>query len=278
MVTRGQPLTETAREVRQRLVQMIYEAKGGHIGGSLSSVEILVSLFFHAMRYDPRQPDSQERDRFILSKGHSVEGYYCVLAKAGFFPEEELSSYGKFGSFLYGHPTCKVPGVDVPSGSLGHGLGVACGMALAGKRDGASLRVFVLIGDGELAEGSIWEAVMAAAHFGLDHLVAVVDCNKLQISGPTREIMSTQNLAQRWQSFGWEVREVDGHDLDALNRVFDEVPWQVGRPQVLLAHTIKGRGVSFMENVASWHHGEMSPAQYEAAMRELGRSSQAGSR
>ena len=184
-----------ARDVRRRLVRMIYEAHGGHIGGSLSSVDILVALYFGVMRFDPLQPRDPNRDRFILSKGHSVEGFYCVLVIAGFFSESCLSEYGTFGTMLYGHPTMKVPGVEIPSGSLGHGLSVAVGIALAGKRDRSSFRIFVLMGDGEMAEGSIWEAAIAAAHYGLDNLIAIIDYNGMQITGSTDAVMKIRDIA-----------------------------------------------------------------------------------
>jgi len=248
---------------------MIYRAKMGHMGGSMSSVDILVALYFHAMKYDAANPADPGRDRFILSKGHSVEGLYAVLAKAGFFPEERLAEYGAFDSILYGHPTLKVPGVEIPSGSLGHGLAVGTGMALAAKRDGSAFRTFVLMGDGEQAEGSVWEAAMAAAHFGLDNLVGIIDNNGLQIAGRIEKVMNSFSLRDKYESFGWSVREVDGHDLGALAEAFDAVPWEPGKPNLLIAHTVKGRGASFMEDEAAWHHRTPTSAEYELAMAEL---------
>lgn len=248
---------------------MIYTAGSGHAGGSLSSVDILVSLYFHAMRYDPTNPAAPSRDRFILSKGHSVEGFYAVLARAGFFPESKLAEYGHFGGMLYGHPTLKVPGVEIPSGSLGHGLSVGVGMALAAKRDGLPYRAFVLMGDGEQAEGSVWEAAMAAANYKLDNLVAIIDNNKLQISGPVERVMNSAPLRAKYESFGWEVREVDGHDLSELCEAFDAAPWRAGKPNMILAHTVKGKGFSFMENNAAWHHKTPSKDEYRMAMEEL---------
>jgi len=253
---------------------MIFAAKGGHIGGSLSSVDILTSLFFHVMKYDPVRPQDPARDRFILSKGHSVEGYYCALAYAGFFPEARLDEYGRFGTMLYGHPTLKVPGVEIPSGSLGHGLAVGVGMALAAQRDGAGHRVFVLMGDGEQGEGSVWEAAMAAAHYRLDRLVAIIDNNRLQISGPVDAVLRSSSLAEKYASFGWAVREVDGHDFGELNAAFDAAPWEPGRPNLVLAHTIKGRGASFMENESSWHHKTPTREQLEDAMDQLDRAAE----
>jgi transketolase len=232
---------------------MIHTARTGHTGGALSSLDILIALFFHTMRYQADNPAHPGRDRFILSKGHSVEGYYCVLAEAGFFPKSELATFSRFQSNLFGHPTMKVPGVEIPSGALGHGLSVGVGMALAAKRDGADYRVFTLMGDGEQAEGSIWEAAMAASHFGLDNLVAIIDHNKLQISGNVDAVMKL-SLAERWGAFGWRVIEVDGNDMAALVELFDTIPYGRGKPLLVLAHTVKGKGFSFMENEASWHH------------------------
>lgn len=262
-------LQRVAAETRKKLLQIIFGAGGGHTGGSLSSVDILVSLFFHTMRYDPANAEDPDRDRFILSKGHSVEGFYCVLARAGFFPETELSTYGKFGSRLYGHPTMKVPGVEVPTGALGHGLSVGVGMAIAGKRDDADYRVFVLMGDGEQAEGSVWEAAMAASHYRLDNLVGIIDYNKLQISGDVDTVMRISSLRDRWESFGWHIEEVDGNDVQELTALFDRVPLEPQRPTLVIAHTVKGKGVSFMENNASWHHHVPTDKELDQALAEL---------
>ena len=270
----NETLTRTATDVRRKLIRMIFSAKGGHIGGSLSSVDILTSLFFHVMRYDPARPDDPVRDRFILSKGHSVEGYYCTLATAGFFPEEKLEEYGHFGTMLYGHPTLKVPGVEIPSGSLGHGLAVGVGMALAAQRDGTRTKVYVLMGDGEQGEGSVWEAAMAAANYRLDNLVAIIDNNNLQISGPVDAVMKSSSLEEKYTAFGWAVRSVDGHDFDQLNDAFDHAPWVSGRPSLVIAHTIKGRGASFMENVAAWHHKAPTQQELEQAMDDLDRAAE----
>lgn len=268
-------LRRTSIDIRRQVIKMIYSARQGHTGGSLSSVDILVALYFHAMRYNAANPADPGRDRFILSKGHSVEGLYAILARAGFFPESKLLEYGSFGTMLFGHPTLKVPGVEIPSGSLGHGLSVGTGMALAAKRDASPFRVFVLMGDGEQAEGSVWEAAMAAAHYGLDNLVAIVDNNKLQISGPVERVMDSAPLKAKYESFGWEVREVDGHDFAELAAAFDAVPWKSGKPNMIIAHTIKGRGFSFMENNASWHHKTPSQDEYRRALLELEREAAA---
>jgi transketolase len=262
-------LKQMALEIRKQLLNIIYGAGGGHTGGSLSSVDILVSLFFHTMRYDASNAEDPARDRFILSKGHSVEGFYCVLARAGFFPVEELGTYGKFGSRLYGHPTMKIPGVEVPTGALGHGLSVGVGMAIAGKRDSAKYRVFVLMGDGEQAEGSVWEAAMAASHYQLDNLVGIIDYNKLQISGNVDAVMRISPLRDRWESFGWHIEEVDGNDVRELTALFDRIPLEPQRPTLVIANTVKGKGVSFMENNASWHHHVPTDKELEQALTEL---------
>jgi len=255
--------------LRQRLLQIIYHAGGGHTGGSLSSVDILIALYFHVMRYRPEDPLWPGRDRFVLSKGHSVEGYYCVLAEAGYFPREELDTYGKFNSRLFGHPTMKTPGVEVPTGALGHGLSVGVGMAIAGKRDGAAYRVYVLMGDGEQAEGSIWEAAMAASHYRLGNLIGIIDYNNLQISGNLDTVMRVAPFAERWTSFGWKVHDVEGNNLDRLMEVFDRLPGDTERPNLVIAHTTKGKGVSFMENNPAWHHRVPTPDEYEKAQAEL---------
>jgi transketolase len=267
-------LTRVSTDIRKQLIRMIFAAKGGHIGGSLSCADILASLFFHVMKFDPAHPDDPARDRFILSKGHSVESYYCTLALAGFFPPARLEEYGTFGTMLFGHPTLKVPGVEIPSGSLGHGLAVGVGMALAAKRDGKKNKVFVLMGDGEQAEGSVWEAAMAAAHYQLDNLVAIIDNNNLQISGPVDKVMKTSSLAEKYAAFGWSTRPVDGHDFHDLNAAFDSCPWEPEKPSILVARTIKGRGASFMENDAAWHHKTPTREQLEEAMDQLDRAAE----
>lgn len=263
-------MKKIASKVRRDLLTSIHAAGGGHTGGSLSSVDILVALFFHTMRYSTEFSDP-ERDRFILSKGHSVEGYYAVLAEAGFFPIKELETYGSYGSRLYGHPTIKVPGVEVPTGALGHGLSIAVGMALAGQRDHAAYRVFVLMGDGEQAEGSVWEAAMAASHYRLGNLIAIIDHNKLQISGPVDSVMTISSLSNRWRSFGWDIHEIEGNDMGELVRFLDRYPRGTEReaPTLLIAHTVKGRGVSFMENNPIWHHRVPTDSELSTALAEL---------
>ncbi len=256
-----------AAEIRKLVLDMIFHAGSGHIGGSLSAAEILVSLYYGTMRVDPTNPTWPERDRFILSKGHSVEVYYAVLADLGFFPREELDTFCQFGSRLIGHTNTKVPGVEHNTGSLGHGLSVGMGMALGAKRAHSLSRVFVLMGDGELTEGSVWEAAMAAAHYKLDNLTAIIDRNGLQISGPTENVMQLEPLADKWRAFGWHVTEVSGHDFDELVAALNAE--KLGKPHLVLAKTTKGKGISFIENQAHWHHGVPSEEQYLQAKAEL---------
>lgn len=251
------------------LLDMIYKANGGHIGGSLSATDIIVALHYKIMRIDSQNPNWADRDRFILSKGHSVESYYAVLADLGFFPKEELKSYREFNSRLIGHPTHKVPGIEVNSGALGHGLSIGVGMALAGKMDKKDYRVYVLMGDGELAEGSIWEAAMAGSNYKLDNLIGIVDRNKLQISGSTEDVMKLENLKEKWSSFGWEVKEVDGNDIEKLLDCFANIPIIRQKPHLIIANTIKGKGISFMEDRAQWHHKVPNAAEFKKAMNEL---------
>lgn len=262
-------LIQKATHIRKRILEIIFRAKGGHTGGSLSSVDILTSLYFSILRVDPTESKLKNRDRFILSKGHSVEGLYCVLAEAGFISDELLDSYGKFQSILAGHPTVKIPGIEICSGALGHGLSVGVGMAIAAKMENEGSRVFVLMGDGEQGEGSIYEAAMSASHYKLDNLIAIIDRNKLQISGNTEDVMAIDPIRERWESLGWKTLECDGHNIGQLNNIFHSIPVQVGKPHLVIAHTIKGKGVSFMENHAKWHHGVPNAEQFAKAIKEL---------
>ena len=262
-------LEQRAKHIRKRVLEIIYGAKGGHTGGSLSSVDILTSLYFSVLKVDPKDAKLKNRDRFILSKGHSVEGLYCVLAEAGFISDELLNSYGKFQSLLAGHPTIKVPGIEICSGALGHGLSVGVGMALAAKMENEGSRVFVLMGDGEQGEGSIYEAAMSASHYNLDNLIAIIDRNKLQISGNTEDVMTIDPIKERWESLGWTALECDGHNIGQLNNIFQSIPVQYGKPHLVIAHTIKGKGVSFMENQSKWHHGLPNAEQFTLAIKEL---------
>lgn len=243
-------------DLRKKVVEMIIEGKGGHIGGDMSVIDILITLYFKQMNISPENMDDPNRDRFVLSKGHSVEAYYAVLAAKGFFPiEEVIANFSKFGSKYIGHPNNKLPGIEMNSGSLGHGLPVSIGMALAGKMDKRDYRVYTVMGDGELAEGSVWEGAMAASHYKLDNLCAVIDRNRLQISGSTEDVMHHDSQIERWGSFGWHVIDVkDGNDIEQLNAAFEEAKATKGKPSLVLANTVKGCGSSIMENVASWHH------------------------
>jgi len=256
-------------ELRKDVVDMIYKAKTGHIGGDFSVMDILVTLYFKHMNVSPETANDPNRDRFILSKGHSVESLYCVLAKKGFFEKSELETYSQFKSKFIGHPNNKISGIEMNSGSLGHGLSVSVGMALAGRMDQSSYRVYTVMGDGELAEGSVWEGVMAAGNYKLDNLTAVVDRNRLQISGGTEEIMAQDNQDERWSSFGWNVIHAEGNNIDSLDQAFQIAKEFKGKPTVIIADTTKGYGVSFMENKAAWHHRIPTEEEYQQALAEL---------
>jgi transketolase len=253
---------------RRRIIETIKRAGAGHTGGSLSCVDILNVLYNRILRVSPERMSDPGRDRYIQSKGHSVEALYVVLADRGFFPEADLETLCRYRSPFVGHPTRKVPGIEQNTGALGHGLSVATGLALAAKLDAADFRVFVLLGDGELAEGSNWEAALAAAHHGLAGLTAIVDCNGLQITGATSEVLATEPLDAKFSAFGWAVQKVDGHDIGALTEALRS-PLDPARPGVVIASTVKGKGVSFMEGVARWHHGVPTDAEYAAALAEL---------
>lgn len=265
------PLEARARRIRRQIVEMVATAQSGHPGGSLSAVELLVGLFFHQMRYDPQQPNDPNRDRFLLSKGHATPVFYATLAEAGFFDPKLLAGFRTFGSPLQGHPSLRdsLPGVEVPGGSLGHGLGLGLGMALANRLDDRLGRVYVLLGDGELQEGEVWESAMAAAHYRVSSLTAIVDANGIQQDGLVRDVMNIEPLVEKWQAFGWEAREIDGHDL---NEVLAAYHWATGvqtGPAVIVARTVKGRGVSYMENSFAWHGKAPSGKQLEQARAEL---------
>lgn len=249
-------LKALAYELRENVIDIIVEGKGGHIGGDMSVMEILTELYFDQMNISPEIQDDPDRDKFVMSKGHSVEAYYAVLAAKGFFDiKDVISQFSKFGSPFIGHPNNKLPGIEMNSGSLGHGLPVSVGMALAGKLDGRGYRVYTVMGDGELAEGSVWEGAMAAHQYKLDNLCAVVDRNRLQISGNTEDIMGHDDLHERFSSFGWHVIDVkDGNDIDQLKEAFESARTVKERPTVLIANTVKGKGSSIMENKANWHH------------------------
>lgn len=259
-------------EYRRKILEAIYRAKAGHTGGSLSCVDILNVLYNHTLDIRPDNFYQVNRDHYIHSKGHSVEALYIVLADKGFITKDVLDTMEMYGSNLIGHPSRTVPGIEQNTGALGHGLAIAVGMALAGKMDRQNYRVFTLMGDGELTEGSVWEAGLNAAHYKLDNLVAIVDKNGLQITGRTEAVMNTDPLDEKFRSFGFSVRHVDGHDLAALVTLFDQIPFEANKPNLVIAHTVKGKGVSFIENKASWHHRVPTEAEFETALLELQQS------
>jgi transketolase len=259
-------------QYRRTILEIIKTANAGHTGGSLSCIDILNVLYNRIMDITPENFDQVERDHYIHSKGHSVEALYTVLADQGFFPAEKLQTMERYGSPLIGHPTRDVPGIEHNTGSLGHGLSFAVGFALAAKKAGRKDRVFVLMGDGELTEGSVWEAAMSAANFQLDNLVAIVDRNGLQITGPTERVMRLEPLEDKFRAFGFEVCSVDGHDPTAMTALFERLPFQAGRPNLVIAHTVKGKGISFMENQVGWHHRVPTDQEFQQAMQELAAS------
>ncbi|WP_213974760.1 transketolase [Tepidanaerobacter acetatoxydans] len=263
-------LNSKARIVRRHIVEMIAEAGSGHPGGSLSSADIVTALYFHIMNVDPQNPHWPERDRFVLSKGHAAPLLYAVLAEKGFFPKEKLLTLRKTGSILQGHPDMKLtPGLDMTTGSLGQGLSAANGMALAAKLDKKSYRVYVVMGDGELEEGQIWEAAMTSAHYKLDNLTAFVDHNGLQIDGPIQKVMSPENIHEKFKAFGWNVIDIDGHDMKQILDAVEEAKTVKNRPTVIVAKTVKGKGVPFMENQVGWHGKAPSPEQVKEALKSI---------
>lgn len=264
-------LTALAYDLRKDVINMICAGKAGHIGGDMSVMDTLVTLYFSQMNISPENMDNPDRDFFVMSKGHSVEALYAVLAKKGFFSiDEVIEKFSKFGSKFIGHPNNKLPGIEMNSGSLGHGLPVCVGMALAGKMNHKNYRVYTVMGDGELAEGSVWEGAMSASQYKLDNLCAVVDRNRLQISGTTEEVMHQDDVAERFRSFGWNVIDVkDGNSIEQLNAAFEEAKTVKGKPTLLVANTIKGCGSSVMENKAAWHHHVPNDEEYAQIMKDL---------
>jgi transketolase len=263
-----QQLTRKSWQYRRQTLEIIKHAGAGHTGGSLSCLDILNTLYNRMMNISPENFADTSRDRYVQSKGHSVEALFVVLADKGFFPFSELETLCQYQSHFVGHPTRKVPGVEQNTGALGHGLPISVGMAIAGKMDDAGYRVYTLLGDGELAEGSNWEAALAAAHYNLDNLAAIIDCNTLQITGHTRDVMNNEPLAEKFAAFGWAVRRVNGHDYAALTEALS-APLEPGKPSVIIAETIKGKGISFMENVGKWHHGVPNDEEYAKAVAEI---------
>ena len=264
-------LNEITNVIRKDIVSMICKSKSGHPGGSLSAVEILTALYFDQMNIDPTNPKMEDRDRFVLSKGHAAPALYATLAERGYFPKEELNNLRKLGSMLQGHPDMKkIPGVEMSTGSLGQGFSVACGMAMAAKLDNAPWNVYALLGDGEVQEGIIWEAAMSAAHYKLDNMIAFLDYNGLQIDGAVESVMNINPIEDKFKTFGWNVITIDGHDFDQIFAALDMAKDSVDKPTMIIAKTIKGKGVSFMENQASWHGSAPSEEQLEQALSELG--------
>ncbi len=252
-----------------RSVQMVHRARSSHIGSALSIADLLAVLYGGRLRVDPTRPAWEGRDRMVLSKGHACVALYAALAERGYFPVEWLDTFYQNGTLLAGHATAGTPGIDVSTGSLGHGLSIACGMALAGRRAGADYRVFTVLSDGECDEGSTWEAVLFAPHHRLDNLVAIVDYNKIQSLGRVEDVLNLDPLADKWRAFGWAVREIDGHDLAKIDAAMDTLPLQAHRPTCLIAHTVKGKGVSFMENRLAWHYRPPEDDELALALEEL---------
>lgn len=263
-------LKKTATLIRKHIIEEVYNAAAGHPGGSLSCTDILTVLYFHEMRIDPKNPNWEDRDRFVLSKGHCAPALYGTLAERGFFPKEELPKFRSIDSYLEGHPSMKsVPGVDMSTGSLGQGISTAVGMALAGKIDKKDYRVYSILGDGEVEEGQVWEAAMAAAHYKLDNLTAFLDHNGLQIDGKITEVMSPEPIDKKFESFGWNVIKINGHDYEQIINAIDEAKKCKGKPTIVIAETIKGKGVSYMENQVAWHGTAPNKEQRDQAIAEL---------
>ncbi len=262
-------LQRKSLENRKKVLKYIYNAKAGHTGGSLSILDILNVLYNDVMNVSPENFHSNDRDRFIQSKGHSVEALYVVLADKGFFPEEDLLTLCQYNSPYIGHPTKSIPGIEQNTGGLGHGLPICAGTALAAKKDNSPVKVFTILGDGEMAEGSNWEAMMFAAHYNLDNLCAILDYNKLQITAANEDVLGLEPIDKKLESFGWAVKHVDGHNIEKLSQTLKGLPLEKGKPSFIIAHTTKGKGISYMENVLKWHHGVPSEEQYQLAMEEL---------
>jgi len=262
-------LEEKARTIRRHVVNMIFEAGTGHPGGSLSCVDIITVLYFHEMRFNSSEPDASDRDHFILSKGHAAPTLYATLAECGYFSVNELLQLRKMGSLLQGHPDITIPGVEASTGSLGQGLSISCGIALAAKIDNKDSRVYTLLGDGECDEGQVWEAAMLASHYKLDNLTAIVDRNGLQIDGPTEKVLTLEPIAGKWREFGWHVIEIDGNKIPEIIESFDEARRIKGKPTVIIAHTLKGKGVSFMEWICAFHGKGLNKDEMKIALQEL---------
>lgn len=266
---KAQELEIKAARIRKRLLEVVYHAKAGHIGGGLSSLNILTALYFHTLQVDPKNAQNPNRDRFIMSKGHCVEALYCILEEKGFISKDMVDTYGTYKTILAGHPTIKVPGIEVNTGALGHGLSIGVGLAIAAKMDKKAYRTFVLMGDGEQGEGSIYEAAMAASHYKLDNLTAIIDRNGLQISDSTERVMSLEPLSKRWAALGWEVTEINGDNMTDILNALDSLNYNNNKPHLIISKTTKGKGISYMENILKWHHGVPKESEYQEALTEL---------
>jgi len=263
-------LKEKARKIRTHIIRMIGVGKKGHLGGSCSIADVVAALYFHKMRLDPKNPRWVKRDRFLLSKGHAALAQYAALAELGFFPDAELDTVKKLGARLQGHPDMTdTPGIEANTGSLGQGLSIACGMAAGLRIDGSKSRVYCVVGDGEMDEGQIWEAAMAASVYKLDNLVAILDKNGIMATGAIEERFDSNPVVEKWKAFGWWVKEIDGHDMEAIVEVLDEADGVLGQPKIIIAYTVKGKGVSFAEHQAAFHNGLLTQEQYDQALSEL---------
>jgi transketolase len=270
-------LEKKANIIRRYIIEMISNAEGGHIGGALSIADIMAVLYFHILKIDPENPEWEDRDRVVLSKGHASAAWYAALAERGYFPKEELLTFDHINSRLQGHPDMnKTPGVDMSSGSLGQGISVALGMALAARYLKKTYRTFVILGDGETQEGQVWEAAMAAVHYKIDNLIAILDYNKLQLYGETNTIMNIEPIIEKWRVFGWNTIEINGHRINEIVQALEEAVKFEGKPTIVVAHTIKGKGVSFMENKVEWHSLAPTKEQAKQALKELGYSNEKG--
>ena len=269
MDTRINELEKKAKEIRRLIIQMLAKAGSGHPGGSLSATDLITVLFFSVLRHNPKDPSWPNRDRFHMSKGHCCPLWYAVLAQTGYFPKERLWTLRQLGSVLQGHPDRRTPGVDVASGSLGQGLSVGLGMSLAARIDERDYRVYVLLGDGETQEGNVWEAAMASSHYRCDNLCAILDYNGFQIDGKTEDIMELEPLVAKWQAFGWHTLEIDGHNMSQILTAYQEAESMKGKPSIIIAHTTKGKGVSFMENVVDFHGRAPTKEEAQRALKEL---------
>jgi transketolase len=263
-------LKRKAQKLRCNIIRMIGVGKKGHLGGSCSIADVVAALYFHKMRLDPKNPKWEKRDRFLLSKGHAALAQYAALAELGFFPEEELDVVKKLGARLQGHPDMKdTPGIEANTGSLGQGLSIGCGMAAGLRIDGLKSRVYCIVGDGEMDEGQIWEAAMAASFYRLDNLVAILDKNGIMATGPIEERFDSSPVVEKWKAFGWWVKEINGHDMKAILEALDGADGVSGQPKIIIAYTVKGKGVSFAEHQAAYHNGMLTQEQYDQALREL---------